>query len=247
MDGRAALVAHFCRTGRPRRAGSPPGQPGGVSLSRSFDGVHPVVRWRSRSPPSKASQPTHGGARGAQQYERWGTGSPLTWRDMGRAAPARAQGRDRRGRCVPGRRRGRSGGGVAGRGPASAAEAAPPSSADLVSVIVRELAGTGNGPERAVEAFGGTVGRHLEIINGFTATVPSDRLDALRATPGISDVTEDAGLELSGKEVEDQAGQTGSLYTIANQVTGAAAMWDAGYTGQGVDVAVIDSGVVPVR
>src|SRR5215212_8058205 len=62
--------------------------------------------------------------------------------------------------------------GVAGPATASAAEAAPPSSADLVSVIVRELAGTGNGPERAVEAFGGTVGRHLEIINGFTASVP---------------------------------------------------------------------------
>src|SRR3954454_12298220 len=137
--------------------------------------------------------------------------------------------------------------GVAGPAMASEAQAATPSSADLVSVIVRELAGTGNGPERAVEAFGGTVGRHLEIINGFTASGPSDRLGALRATPGISDVTQDAGLALSGKEVEDQAGQTGSLYTIANQVTGAAAMWDAGYTGQGVDVAVIDSGVVPVR
>ena len=29
-------------------------------------------------------------------------------------------------------------------------------------------------------------------------------------------------------------------------MTGASAMWDAGYTGEGVDVAVIDSGVVPV-
>ena len=136
--------------------------------------------------------------------------------------------------------------GVGMAGPALAAQPAPGSAAP-VDVIVRELPGTGNQPERAVEAFGGTVGRHLGIIDAFTASVPGDRLDALRATRGVSDVTEDAGLELSSKEVEDQVAQAGSLYTIANQVTGASAMWDAGYTGQGVDVAVIDSGVVPVR
>jgi serine protease AprX len=136
--------------------------------------------------------------------------------------------------------------GVGMAGPALAAQPAAGSAAP-VDVIVRELPGTGNQPERAVEAFGGTVGRHLGIIDAFTASVPGDRLDSLRATPGISDVTEDAGLELSSKEVEDQVAQAGSLYTISNQVTGASAMWDAGYTGQGIDVAVIDSGVVPVK
>jgi serine protease AprX len=136
--------------------------------------------------------------------------------------------------------------GVGMAGPALAAQPAAGSAAP-VDVIVRELPGTGNQPERAVEAFGGTVGRHLGIIDAFTASVPGDRLDSLRATPGVSDVTEDAGLELSSKEVEDQVAQAGSLYTIANQVTGASAMWDAGYTGQGIDVAVIDSGVVPVK
>jgi serine protease AprX len=136
--------------------------------------------------------------------------------------------------------------GVGMAGPALAAQPAPGSAAP-VDVIVRELPGTGNQPERAVEAFGGTVDRHLGIIDAFTASVPGDRLDSLRATPGVSDVTEDAGLELSSKEVEDQVAQAGSLYTIANQVTGASAMWDAGYTGQGIDVAVIDSGVVPVK
>jgi serine protease AprX len=46
--------------------------------------------------------------------------------------------------------------------------------------------------------------------------------------------------------VAAQASQAGSLYTIANQVTGASTLWKAGYTGKGVDVAVVDSGVVPV-
>jgi serine protease AprX len=131
-------------------------------------------------------------------------------------------------------------------GPAAAAQ--PTSGSDApVGVIVRELPGSGDRPERAVQAFGGTVGRQLSIIGAFTASVPRDRLVALRAVPGVDSVTEDGSLELADAEVEQQSAQPGSLYTIANEVTGASAMWDAGYTGQGVDVAVIDSGVVPVE
>jgi serine protease AprX len=136
--------------------------------------------------------------------------------------------------------------GLAGPTAASAATTTSASSADQVSVIVRELEGAGNAPERAVSAFGGSVGRQLDILGGFTAAVPADRLDALRGVAGVASVTEDAGLALQSTDVESQAAQAGSLSTIANQVTGASAMWDAGYTGKGVDVAVIDSGVVPV-
>ena len=136
--------------------------------------------------------------------------------------------------------------GLAGPTAASAATTTAASSADQVSVIVRELDGAGNGPERAVTAFGGSVGRQLDILGGFTAQVPADRLDALRGVAGVASVTDDAGLALQSTDVESQAAQAGSLYTLANKVTGASAMWDAGYTGKGVDVAVIDSGVVPV-
>jgi serine protease AprX len=129
---------------------------------------------------------------------------------------------------------------------ATAAQAASPSDADLVSVVVQESDGTGNGPQRAVEAFGGSVTKEFSVISGFSATVPADRLDALRAVPGVTSVTEDASLTLSDADVETQASQAGSLYTIANQVTGASSLWQAGYTGQGVDVAVVDSGVVAV-
>ena len=40
--------------------------------------------------------------------------------------------------------------------------------------------------------------------------------------------------------------ETGSMFRITHDVTGATAMWEPGYTGDGIDVAVIDSGVVPV-
>jgi serine protease AprX len=128
-----------------------------------------------------------------------------------------------------------------------AAEAATPSHAAEVQVVVRESSGAGNGPEQAVTAFGGKVLRQLDVIDGFSAAVPKDRLDALRATAGVVSVTADAGLTLSDADVTNQVSQTGSLYTLANQVTGASALWDQGYTGQGVDIALVDSGVVPVE
>jgi serine protease AprX len=129
--------------------------------------------------------------------------------------------------------------------PATATAATEGSGAQF-PVVVREAPGAGAGPERAVAAFGGTVVRQLGIIDGFSAEVPADRVAALRAIPGVESVTENAGLSLQSTEIADQAAQAGSLYTIANKSTGASAMWKAGHTGQGVDVAVIDSGTVPV-
>src|SRR3954452_15718440 len=117
--------------------------------------------------------------------------------------------------------------GLAGPTAASAATTTQASTADKVSVIVRESEGADNGPERAVSAFGGSVGRQLDIMGGFTAQVPADRLDALRGVAGVASVTDDAGLALQSTDVESQVGQAGSLYTLANKVTGASAMWDA--------------------
>ena len=132
-------------------------------------------------------------------------------------------------------------------GPATAAPSpVAASSAESVSVIVRELAGAGDGPEATVTAVGGTVREPLGIIGGFTASVPVDRVDVLRAAPGVFSVTENATVTLNG-EVEDQLGLPSSMHTITNTVIDADEMWKSNYTGQGVDVAVIDSGVVPVQ
>ena len=121
------------------------------------------------------------------------------------------------------------------------------STADPVSVIVRELAGAGNGPERTVAALGGDVVRPLDVIDGFEATLPGGRVGALRAADGVREVTENATLTLSSAEVTDQEGLPGSMRRVTHETTGAAAMWDAGYTGAGVDIALIDSGTVPVQ
>jgi serine protease AprX len=132
-------------------------------------------------------------------------------------------------------------------GPATARAAVVESSAEDVSVIVRELEGAGNAPEQAVVALGGTVGQQLGIIDGFGATLPADRLGYLRQAAGVLSVTENAPVTLNDAGTAAVQDATGSMYRITHDVTGATAMWEHGYTGEGIDVAVIDSGVVPVN
>ena len=135
---------------------------------------------------------------------------------------------------------------VAGTAGPAAASVPTAGSAEAASVIVRELRGAGDLPERAVAALGGTAEEPLGIIGGFTASVPRDRLDALRAMAGVRSVTEDVAVQLHDADTVAQKDQLRSLYTITHELTGAANLWDRGFTGKGVDVAVIDSGVVPV-
>jgi hypothetical protein len=133
-------------------------------------------------------------------------------------------------------------------GPVAAASTDRPAQpeTELVSVIVRELPGAGSAPEQAVSALGGTVEEPLGIIDGFSATLPADRLAALRLVAGVRSVTEDAPVQLHDAETAAVNGLPSSMYSITHEVIGASAMWDRGFTGRGVDVAVIDSGVVPV-
>jgi serine protease AprX len=115
-----------------------------------------------------------------------------------------------------------------------------------VSVIVREQPSAGNGPERLVRRLGGRVGRHIRIIDAFAATVPRSRLETLESAAGVHSVTLNRRVRLSG-EIDgwDQQKDLGSMFA-AYTSTGADEMWNKGYTGKGVGVALIDSGVVPV-
>jgi serine protease AprX len=113
------------------------------------------------------------------------------------------------------------------------------------SVIVRELPGAGQAPERAVARLGGTVVRQIRIINGFIANIPSANLDALRRAPGVLRVTLNARVKLNlvdGVDMKVPGGPFGVKKAI-----GAGTVWNEGFRGAGVDVAVIDSGVSPVK
>jgi Subtilase family len=115
-----------------------------------------------------------------------------------------------------------------------------------VSVIVRELPGAGSVPEHAVEAFGGVVERYIPIIDGFVAEVPAAAVPDLRRLDGIYSVTLNSSVRLLGTvDGIDPNKDPGSWLKVAKN-TKLLEMWQHGFTGQGVDVALIDSGVAPV-
>jgi len=107
-----------------------------------------------------------------------------------------------------------------------------------LSVIVRARPGGTLRLKRDVMRLGGTVRRDLAIIDGFSATVPARALPRLRALPGLLAVTRDSRIEALGATYSPVT-DLGSPYNVT-QMTGAQSYWKAGYTGKGVDIALID-------
>lgn len=131
---------------------------------------------------------------------------------------------------------------------------APPAVAaaksDAPARVIVSLAGGASvaAVESIVLRSGGTVRRQLPIINGFAAQVPASVVTSLQAMAGVRSVTPDGSGHLMAVDPTlgyDVAKDEGSLAFVrgAMHVTDA---WKAGYTGKGVDVALIDSGVARV-
>jgi serine protease AprX len=128
-----------------------------------------------------------------------------------------------------------------------AGQQARTASAETVSVIVREMPRAGDVPERLVAALGGTVESHISIIDGFTALVPESSMSDLTGSPAILSITPDATIQLTSVDGHDVAADPTSMYSVAQQEVAAGEYWTNGYTGKGVGVALIDSGVLPVE
>ena len=125
----------------------------------------------------------------------------------------------------------------------------------MVSVVVRGAPGAEPAAESAVVAAGGTVVRPLRIIDGLAARVPADAVARLRTSPSVREITPDRPLHLqslpqssssSSSSGYNQRTDVGSAFNTT-LMTGAQAYWQSGYTGRGIDIALIDSGVVPVN
>jgi serine protease AprX len=106
---------------------------------------------------------------------------------------------------------------------------------DELRVIVE-----GAGATRAAGAHG-AVRKMLGLVGGVAATVRTSELARLAAEPGVSLVAPDAPVTLATAG----AVSTSSLATVYPGRDAVTKPWNAGVTGQGVGIAVIDSGVTP--
>ena len=111
-------------------------------------------------------------------------------------------------------------------------------------VIVRATPGAERRVEASTRRLGGTVGTRLPIVDGFSASIPAAAVPRLRVLPGVLSVAPDVRLRPAGADY-DPGGDSNSM-AGATSATNARDWWAAGYTGAGVDVAVIDTGVSPV-
>jgi len=121
------------------------------------------------------------------------------------------------------------------------------SSTNFVSVIVRAVPGHFGAAERLVDDAGGRVGREIKIIDGFSAQVPAGAMEQMRASGHIHSLTPNGRVHLlHAVDGFDASTDPGSAYNVT-KIIKAQDLWRMGITGSGVDVALIDSGVVPVN
>ena len=125
------------------------------------------------------------------------------------------------------------------------AQASLPAPATPVRVIVRVVDGAANAVVEAIVSAGGAVEREIGLIDSLVVTLPPSAVSTIEANSGVVSVTPDGKIELLSGSWAPQ-GDQGSMLSLS-RVSGATDLWRSGYTGEGVDVAVIDSGIVPVQ
>jgi serine protease AprX len=130
---------------------------------------------------------------------------------------------------------------------ATGAHAAGPMS----SVIVRAQPGQAAAADQDITSLGGHVTQQVSLIDSVVADVPSASLPELRASSAVAEVTSNGAVQLLGSSYAPTAtsfnavADVDSMYNVEG-MDGAHAFWNAGDTGQGVGIALIDSGVTPV-
>jgi serine protease AprX len=122
------------------------------------------------------------------------------------------------------------------------ADGAPATTPGPVGVIVQKWSTADRGPELAVQRLGGRVTRALPIVAGFAAALPGGRAAAeLARVPGVRAVTPDRQVR-----VQAAAATGGQIRSVYPQVVRADDAWRRGVTGQGITVAVVDTGIAAV-
>ncbi len=118
----------------------------------------------------------------------------------------------------------------------------PAASTELVNVIIRTVEGASIAS--SVEQMGGTITGTMSSIDSVTADIPLAQLGQLESTPSVVSVTQNTAVNLSGGGWDEGGRDTNTLKDTTSIVD--ASTGTTGYTGKGVTVALIDSGVAPV-
>jgi serine protease AprX len=130
-----------------------------------------------------------------------------------------------------------------------AAATSPPSARNaLRTFIVRARAGHEGNIANVASAIGARVERTLPIIDGVVVRATTGEAANLRLRSDVLDVVPDSPLHFDSVDPNlgyDPTADYGSLYDIT-RIIGAQDSWKAGYTGKGIDVALIDTGISPV-
>lgn len=114
---------------------------------------------------------------------------------------------------------------------------------EQVNVIVQKLE-VSNNVENQVRKLGGVVTAELHIINGFGATLPAKAVPELGTTPGVRWISLDAPVVKSGIS-EDQIDTSNLKNTYISDIRAAQVWNELHYQGDGIGVAVVDSGIDP--
>lgn len=131
---------------------------------------------------------------------------------------------------------------------ASAGLPGQPGAVPSVRVILLAAPGRLDALTTELRRDGADIVERFDTIGGLVADAPADAVRAAIADGVAIAAGPDRAVAMSGSDRRNSpaaynpAGDPGSLANVALQ-TGATAYWSAGYTGQGVDVALIDTGV----
>jgi serine protease AprX len=113
----------------------------------------------------------------------------------------------------------------------------------VARVVVSGRVGADAQVRAAVLRAGGAHLRPLSIVHGVSAAVPSEALGSLATAAGVTAVTADRAVHLTGNSWDDAL--SASPYVWTSQ---AASTWQqTGNTGAGVGIAVLDTGVSAVQ
>jgi serine protease AprX len=120
------------------------------------------------------------------------------------------------------------------------AERAP---ASLLHVIIREKRPASRDAERLIADLGGNVTQELPMVGGFSAEVPSKALQGLLHSPAVSHLWADGRIRMNSLDLGDLLDLDGADSVAPNKVWKQSIRLPSAYSGSGVSVAVLDTGV----